>query len=130
MACIEVTQTDDPLVGFKDADALFLVGSVPRKEGMLRKELLHINARIFEVQGKAINEVAKTSVKVLVVGNPANTNALIAQSFAPRIPASNFSALTRLDENRAKAQVTQCSPSAGASTQMVLMPFICLVFSV
>lgn len=101
----EVIPTTDPHVAFQDADVILLVGSLPRKEGMQRKELLHANASIFEAQGKAINAVAKLTTKILVVGNPANTNALIAQLHAPRIPAQNFSALTRLDENRAKHQL-------------------------
>lgn len=101
----QVVATSDPLVAFKDCDSAFLVGAMPRKEGMERKDLLKANCKIFEAQGKALDQVAKKSIKVLVVGNPANTNALIASSFAPSIPKENFSAMTRLDQNRATAQI-------------------------
>merc|ERR1712142_1177839 len=96
---------DDPNVGFKDIDAAFLVGAMPRKEGMERKDLLAANVKIFKVQGEALDKYAKKSVKFLVVGNPANTNALICSHFAPSIPKTNFSAMTRLDQNRATAQL-------------------------
>lgn len=102
---VETIPTADPKVAFKDADYAILVGAMPRKEGMVRKDLLKANVGIFKVQGEALNEVAKKSVKVLVVGNPANTNALICQHYAPNIPPQNFTALTRLDENRAKSQI-------------------------
>jgi len=101
----EVVATDDPLVSFKDIDVAILVGAMPRKEGMERKDLLKANARIFESQGKALNDVAKKTVKVLVVGNPANTNCLITQKCAPTIPKENFTCLTRLDQNRATMQI-------------------------
>ncbi|XP_065833351.1 malate dehydrogenase, cytoplasmic-like [Oscarella lobularis] len=101
----DVVATHDPYVSFKDADVAILVGSMPRREGMLRKDLLKANAGIFSTQGKALNEVAKKTVKVLVVGNPANTNCLIALKNAPSIPVANFTCLTRLDHNRAQAQV-------------------------
>lgn len=101
----EVVATADPLVAFKDCDAAFLLGAMPRREGMERKDLLKANCKIFEAQGKALDQVAKKSIKVLVVGNPANTNALIASSCAPSIPKCNFSAMTRLDQNRATAQI-------------------------
>jgi len=101
----EVVATDDPNVGFKDIDAAFLVGAMPRKEGMERKDLLAANVKIFKVQGEALDKFAKKSVKVLVVGNPANTNALICSHYAPSIPKENFSAMTRLDQNRAAAQL-------------------------
>merc|ERR1712168_260297 len=101
----DVIPTDDPSVAFKDIDAAFLVGAMPRKEGMERKDLLAANVRIFKVQGQALDQHAKKSVKVLVVGNPANTNALICAKYAPSIPRENFSAMTRLDQNRAKAQI-------------------------
>lgn len=101
----DVVATADPNIGFKDCDAAFLLGAMPRREGMERKDLLKANCKIFEVQGKALDQVAKKSIKVLVVGNPANTNALIASSFAPSIPKENFSAMTRLDQNRATAQI-------------------------
>jgi len=101
----EVVGTADPLVAFKDIDAAFLVGAMPRREGMERKDLLAANVKIFKQQGEAIDKVAKKSVKVLVVGNPANTNALICAKYAPSIPRANFSAMTRLDQNRSQAQI-------------------------
>ncbi len=97
--------TDDPNVAFKDADYALLVGARPRGPGMERKDLLEANAAIFSVQGKAINDHANRGIKVLVVGNPANTNALIASSNAPDIAPRNFTAMTRLDHNRAIAQL-------------------------
>lgn len=100
-----VIATSNPTVAFKDIDAAILVGAMPRKEGMERKDLLKANAKIFAVQGKALDAVAKKSVKILVVGNPANTNCMIAQKHAPSIPKENFTCLTRLDMNRAKAQI-------------------------
>jgi malate dehydrogenase len=102
-----VVCTDDPKTGFKDADYALLVGARPRGPGMERKDLLEANAAIFSVQGKAIDEVASKNIKVLVVGNPANTNALITQRNAPSIPAKNFTAMMRLDHNRAKTQIAQ-----------------------
>jgi len=95
------TITDDPKVAFKDADVAILVGARPRGPGMERADLLSANAEIFTVQGRALNDVAKRSVKVLVVGNPANTNAYIAMKSAPDLPAEAFSAMLRLDHNRA-----------------------------
>ena len=100
-----VVATDNAAVAFKDADYALLVGARPRGPGMERKDLLLENAKIFSAQGKALNAAAKKSVKVLVVGNPANTNALIASSNAPRIPKKNFSAMMRLDHNRAMSQL-------------------------
>ncbi len=97
--------TDDPNVAFKDADYALLVGARPRGPGMERKDLLEANAAIFSVQGKAINDHASRDIRVLVVGNPANTNALIASSNAPDIDPRNFTAMTRLDHNRAIAQL-------------------------
>ncbi len=97
--------TDDPDVAFKDADYALLVGARPRGPGMERKDLLEANAAIFSVQGKAINDHASRDIKVLVVGNPANTNALITQRNAPDIDPRNFTAMTRLDHNRAKTQI-------------------------
>lgn len=102
---VDVVCTSDPEVAFKDIDAAFLVGARPRGPGMERKDLLSANGKIFEAQGKVIDKVAKKTVKVLVVGNPANTNALICSMNAPSIPKENFTALTRLDQNRAMAQV-------------------------
>lgn len=100
-----VTYTDDANVAFKDTDYALLVGSRPRGPGMERKDLLEANAAIFSAQGKALNDNASPSVKVLVVGNPANTNALIAQRNAPDLDPRNFTAMTRLDHNRAMAQL-------------------------
>ncbi len=102
-----VIGTDDAEVAFKDIDYALLVGARPRGPGMERKDLLEANAAIFSTQGKALNKVAKRSVKVLVVGNPANTNALIAQRNAPDLAPTQFTAMTRLDHNRAKAQLAQ-----------------------
>jgi len=100
-----IEASDDPNVAFRDADACFLVGSRPRSKDMDRADLIKINGPIFTGQGKAINDNAKKTVRVLVVGNPCNTNALIACHAAPDIPNSQFHAMTRLDENRAKAQI-------------------------
>ena len=100
-----IVQTDDATVAFKDVDYALLVGSRPRGPGMERKDLLEANAAIFSAQGKALNDVASRDVKVLVVGNPANTNALIAQRNAPDLDPRNFTAMTRLDHNRAMAQL-------------------------
>ena len=97
--------TDDPAVAFKDADYCLLVGARPRGPGMERKDLLEANAKIFSVQGKAINDHASRNVKILVVGNPANTNALIAYRNAPSLKPGQFTAMTRLDHNRAIAQL-------------------------
>ena len=100
-----VVQSDDPRVAFKDIDIAILVGARPRSKGMERRDLLEANAQIFTVQGKALNEVAKRSVKVLVVGNPANTNAYIAMRSAPDLSRENFTAMLRLDHNRALSQL-------------------------
>ncbi len=100
-----IVQSDDPMVAFKDADYAMLVGARPRSKGMERKDLLEANAQIFTVQGAALNAVANPNVKVVVVGNPANTNALIAQKSAPKLDAKNITALLRLDHNRAYAQI-------------------------
>lgn len=102
-----VVCTDDPSIGFKDTDYALLVGARPRGPGMERKDLLEANAAIFSVQGKAINDNASKDIKVLVVGNPANTNALITQRNAPDIDPRNFTAMMRLDHNRAKSQMAQ-----------------------
>ena len=96
---------DDPKKAFEGANVAFLVGSMPRKAGMERSDLLSANGGIFGPQGEAINAGAAEDIKVLVVGNPANTNALIAASHAPDVPASRFTAMTRLDHNRALAQL-------------------------
>jgi malate dehydrogenase len=99
--------TDDAKVAFKDADIALLVGARPRSKGMERKDLLEANAQIFTAQGRALNEVAKRHVKVLVVGNPANTNCYIAMKSAPNIDPRNFGAMLRLDMNRAVAQIAR-----------------------
>ncbi|XP_014784794.1 malate dehydrogenase, cytoplasmic [Octopus bimaculoides] len=109
----EITSTASLDVGFKDIDVALLVGAMPRREGMERKDLLASNVKIFKSQGQALDKYAKKSVKVVVVGNPANTNALICMKYAPSIPPQNFSALTRLDQNRAQYQIaTKCGVSA------------------
>jgi len=100
-----IVATDDPNVAFKDADYALLVGARPRGPGMERNDLLEANAAIFSVQGKAMNDHANRDIKVLVVGNPANTNSLIAQANAPDLNPHNFTAMTRLDHNRAMAQL-------------------------
>ncbi|MDK4531144.1 malate dehydrogenase [Kingella kingae] len=99
--------SDDPEVAFKDADIAILVGARPRGPGMERADLLQANAQIFTVQGAALNKVASRNVKVLVVGNPANTNAYIAMKSAPDLPAKNFTAMLRLDHNRAASQIAE-----------------------
>lgn len=106
-----VSLTDDLAVGFGGVNWAILVGSVPRKEGMERKDLLGINGKIFVAQGKAIAENAASDIRTLVVGNPCNTNCLIAKSNAPDVPSDRWFAMTRLDENRAK---TQLALKAGA----------------
>lgn len=110
-----IVRTDDPDVAFGSADYALLVGSRPRTAGMERSDLLEANAAIFSVQGKALNDHASRNVKVLVVGNPANTNCLIAQRNAPDLEPRNFTAMTRLDHNRAVSQLaarTACPVSA------------------
>ena len=103
----KVVATDDAKVAFKDCDVAMLVGARPRGPGMERKDLLLANAQIFSAQGKALDAVAKRDVRVLVVGNPANTNALIAQRNAPNLNPANFTAMVRLDHNRAAAQLAE-----------------------
>lgn len=99
----EILPTTDPDKAFNNVAAAFLLGSMPRKEGMERKDLLAANIKIFKVQGEALDKYARKDVKVLVVGNPANTNALICSHYAPSIPKENFTAMTRLDQNRAQS---------------------------
>jgi malate dehydrogenase len=99
--------SDDPRVAFDGANVALLVGARPRTKGMERGDLLEANGGIFKPQGEAINAVAADDIRVLVVGNPANTNALIAQSHAPDVPASRFTAMTRLDQNRAVSQLAK-----------------------
>ncbi|QIL89138.1 malate dehydrogenase [Microbulbifer sp. SH-1] len=106
-----IVQSDDATVAFKDVEYALLVGARPRGPGMERKDLLEANAAIFSAQGKALNEVAARNVKVLVVGNPANTNALIAQRNAPDLDPRNFTAMTRLDHNRALTQLANKTDS-------------------
>ena len=101
----DIIQSDDPKIAFKDADIALLVGARPRSKGMERKDLIEANGAIFTVQGQALNEVANRNVKVLVVGNPANTNAYIAMKSAPDLPQRNFTAMLRLDHNRALSQL-------------------------
>ena len=106
--CLEsITATDDVSMAFDNAEYAFLVGAKPRGPGMERSDLLIGNAEIFSIQGKAINAYANNNIKVLVVGNPANTNALIAMSNAPNIDPKSFTAMTRLDHNRALAQLAK-----------------------
>ena len=102
-----IEMTDDPKIAFKNVDYAFLVGARPRGAGMERKDLLEANAAIFSAQGQALNEVASRDVKVLVTGNPANTNALIALKNAPDLRPANFSCMTRLDHNRAISQLAE-----------------------
>ena len=104
-----IVGTMEDAVGFKDVDVALLVGAKPRGPGMERKDLLEANAKIFEAQGKAIDEHAKKTIKVLVVGNPCNTNALITSTFAPSIPKKNITAMTRLDQCRALSQISEKS---------------------
>ena len=107
----------DPMTAFKDTDYALLVGSMPRKAGMERAELLAINGQIFTAQGKALNAVASRNVRVLVVGNPANTNAYIAMKSAPDLPRKNFTAMLRLDHNRALSQIAAKTGKPVASIQ-------------
>ncbi|KRO43454.1 MAG: malate dehydrogenase [Acidimicrobium sp. BACL17 MAG-120823-bin42] len=104
---VDVVCTDDANVAFGDADIAMLVGAMPRKDGMERSDLLSANGGIFKPQGQAISANAKKNVKVLVVGNPANTNSLIAMNNAPNIDPRQFTAMTRLDHNRAVSQLAQ-----------------------
>ena len=101
----DLVMTDDPSVAFAEANVALLVGARPRSKGMERKDLLEANGAIFTVQGRAINDHAADDIRVLVVGNPANTNCLIAMSNAPDVPRERFTAMTRLDHNRAMAQL-------------------------
>lgn len=116
-----MTAHSDPRTAFKDADVALLVGARPRGPGMERKDLLTVNAQIFTAQGKALNEVASRDVKVLVVGNPANTNAYIAMKSAPNLPAKNFTAMLRLDHNRALSQLAAKSGAAVADIENLIV---------
>lgn len=117
----EVTAHSDPRTAFKDADIALLVGARPRGPGMERKDLLSVNAKIFTEQGRALNEVASRDVKVLVVGNPANTNAYIAMKSAPDLPAKNFTAMLRLDHNRALSQLAAKADVAVADIEKLVV---------
>ena len=114
-----VVPSDDPNVAFKDVDIAILIGSRPRGPGMERRDLLAANAEIFKVQGKALNDAAKRTVKVLVVGNPANTNAYIAMKSAPDLPKSAFTAMLRLDHNRAVSMLAEKAGVAVADIEKV-----------
>lgn len=110
---VEHTETSSVDEAFKDCDVALLIGALPRIAGMERKDLLSKNVSIFKVQGESLNRVAKKTVKVLVVGNPANTNALVTAQYAPSIPKSQFTCLTQLDQNRATSLIAlrlKCSP--------------------
>ncbi|MES2935722.1 MAG: malate dehydrogenase [Pseudomonadota bacterium] len=116
-----MTAHADPMTAFKDIDVALLVGARPRGPGMERKDLLEANAQIFTVQGKALDAVASRKVKVLVVGNPANTNAYIAMKSAPNLPAKNFTAMLRLDHNRALSQVAARTGKPVASVEKMFV---------
>jgi len=117
----KVTATSDAAVGFKDCNFAMLVGARPRGPGMERKDLLLENAKIFSAQGKALDAVASRDVRVLVVGNPANTNSLIAQRNAPSLPRNRFTAMTRLDHNRGLAQLTEKTGAALTQVKKVII---------
>src|SRR5271155_4050098 len=117
----KVTATDDARAAFKDCDIAMLVGARPRGPGMERKDLLLENAKIFSAQGKALDAAASRDVRVLVVGNPANTNALIAQRNAPSLSPDRFTAMTRLDHNRGLAQLSEKAAVAIAAVDKVII---------
>ena len=112
---------DDATKAFEGTNVAYLVGAMPRRQGMERADLLEANAGIFGPQGKAINDGAADDVRVLVVGNPANTNATIAQNAAPDVPASRFTAMMRLDHNRAVAQLAHKTGAAVADIKDVVV---------
>jgi malate dehydrogenase len=116
-----IVATDDPNVAFKDADFALLVGSRPRGPGMERSDLLKANGAIFTVQGKALNDHASRKVKVLVVGNPANTNALIAMKNAPDLSPRNFTSMMRLDHNRAMSQIAGKTGSHSSKVEKIVV---------
>lgn len=117
----KIIVTDNPKVAFEGVDYAFLVGAKPRTQGMLRSDLLMQNAEIFAVQGRALNEYASRNVKVLVTGNPANTNALIAIKNAPDLPADSFAAMTMLDHTRAVSQLAlKCAVPTTAIKNVVV----------
>ncbi|WP_412028029.1 malate dehydrogenase [Deinococcus yunweiensis] len=115
----DIVTSDDPMVAFKDVDYALLVGAMPRKAGMERGDLLGANGGIFKPQGEALNAVASRDVKVLVVGNPANTNALIAQQNAPDLDPKQFTAMVRLDHNRAISQLAEKTGKPVSSIQNI-----------
>jgi malate dehydrogenase len=117
----KVTATGDATVAFKDCQFAMLVGARPRGPGMERKDLLLENAKIFSAQGKALDAVASRDVRVLVVGNPANTNSLIAQRNAPSLPPQRFTAMTRLDHNRGLAQLSEKTGAAVVEVKKVII---------
>ncbi|GAC1330963.1 MAG: malate dehydrogenase [Steroidobacteraceae bacterium] len=117
----KVTATADARTAFKDCGFAMLIGARPRGPGMERKDLLLENAKIFSAQGKALDEVADRGVRVLVVGNPANTNALIAQRNAPSLPPQRFTAMTRLDHNRGLAQLAEKSGAPRAQVKRIII---------
>jgi malate dehydrogenase len=116
-----VVQTDDPRLAFRDADIAFLVGSRPRTADIERRDLLQANASIFRTQGRVLNEVASRDVKVLVVGNPANTNCYVAMKCAPDLPARNFTSMMRLDHNRALSQIARRAGKAAGEVERVIV---------
>lgn len=117
----KITPTTNVETAFTGIDYAILVGAMPRREGMERKDLLKANVKIFKEQGAALNNFAKKSVKVLVVGNPANTNCLVASTCAPSIPKENFSCLTRLDHNRAQSQIANRLGVSNSSVKNVII---------
>jgi malate dehydrogenase len=117
----KVTATSDAAIAFKDCNFAMLVGARPRGPGMERKDLLLENAKIFSAQGKALDAVASRDVRVLVVGNPANTNSLIAQHNAPSLPRRRFTAMTRLDHNRGVAQLTEKSAAPQSQVKKIII---------
>jgi len=116
-----ITGTSDYATAFQDAEVCLLIGARPRGPGMVRADLLKANAKIFEGQGKAIDQYCDKNVKIVVVGNPANTNALITSTFAPSIPRENITALTRLDQNRAKSQLAEKAGCAVGQIKNVII---------
>ncbi len=116
-----IVATDDPNVAFKDADYAYLVGARPRGPGMERADLLEANAKIFSVQGKAMNAHASRNIKVLVVGNPANTNALIALKNAPDLNPRNFTSMMRLDHNRSLSQIAEKAGSHSTKVEKMVV---------
>lgn len=117
----DVIATDKVDDAFQGVDVAFLVGAMPRREGMERRDLLKANVKIFKEQGQAMDKHAKRDCRVLVVGNPANTNALICSHYAPSIPRDNFTAMTRLDQNRASGQIAERAKLAVKDTRNVVI---------